>query len=90
MNQVKFLGPAHTFAAVSSSNVQNILRQFLLKKGMDTRVELKFFNVVSEVLQNNYQSHNLIGPYHFWGISPRNLFTRPFLTRRCAQAGTRP
>ena len=30
------------------------------------------------------RSRNLIGPYHFWGISPRNstLFTRPFLAGR--------
>ena len=47
------------------------------------------FIVVREVLHNNYQSHNLIGPYHFWAISPRNStsFTRSFLTRRCKQAG---
>ena len=37
------------------------------------------FTVVREVLCNNYRSHNLIGPYNFWGISQRNLtlFTRP-------------
>ena len=36
------------------------------------------------MLHNNYRSHNRIGPYHFWGISPRNstLFTRPFLAGR--------
>ena len=38
-----------------------------LKKGTDTRVE----TVVREVLCNNYQSRNLIGPYHSLGISPR-------------------
>ena len=39
------------------------------------------FTVVSKVLHSNYRSLNFIGPYHFWGISPRNLtsFTRPFL-----------
>ena len=37
-----------------------------LKKGMGTQV-------VKEVLRNNYQTCNLIGPYHFWGISPRSL-----------------
>ena len=39
------------------------------------------FTVVSKVLHSNYRSLNLIGPYHFWGISPRNLtlFIRPFL-----------
>ena len=46
------------------------------------------FTVVREVLRNNYRSHNLIGPYHFWRISPRNstLFTRPFFTGRHARA----
>ena len=41
------------------------------------------------MLRNNYRSCNLIGHYHFWGISPRNstLFTRPFLTGRHARAG---
>ena len=36
------------------------------------------------MLCNSYQSRNLIGPYCFWGISPRNstLFTRLFLARR--------
>ena len=47
------------------------------------------YTVVREVLCNKYQSCNLIGHYHFWGISPRNLtlFTRPFLARRRAWAG---
>ena len=42
-----------------------------------------------EVQRNNYQSHNLIGPYHFWGKSPRNLtwFTRVFLAGRRARVG---
>ena len=75
MNQVKFLGLVHTFATVSPNP---------LKKGTDTQVEIKDFIVVREVLRNNYQSRNLIGPYHFWGISLRNLtcFTRPFLAGR--------
>ena len=40
------------------------------------------------MVHNNYQSYNLIGLYHFWGISPRNLtsFTRLFLTGRRTQA----
>ena len=38
------------------------------------------FTVVRAVLRNNYWSHNLIGPYRFCVISPRNStsFTRPF------------
>ena len=46
-------------------------------------------NVEREVLRNNYRSRNLIGHYHFWGISPRNStsFTRPFLAGRRARAG---
>ena len=61
----------------------------LLKKGTKSRVEIKFSTVLREVLRNNYQSRNLIGPYHFWGISPRNLvlFTRPFIGGRRARAG---
>jgi len=47
------------------------------------------FTAVGAVLRNNYWSHNLIGPYRFWVISPRNstLFTRPFLAGRRAWAG---
>ena len=29
------------------------------------------------MLCNNYQSYNLIGPYHFWGINPRNSTYSP-------------
>ena len=77
---------AHTFVTVPPSN---ILCQQHSKKGTDTRVEIKNFTIVREVLRINYLSRNLISPYHFWGISPRNstLFTRFFLTGRCAWAG---
>ena len=34
VNQVKFLGLAQTFASLSPSNIQNILRQSPLKKGI--------------------------------------------------------
>ena len=36
------------------------------------------------MLRNNYRSHNLIGPYNFWGMSPRNStsFIRQFLGTR--------
>ena len=59
------------------------------QKGMDARVEIKIFTVVREVLCNYYQSHNLIGPHHFWGISPRNstFYTRPPLAGRHMQDG---
>ena len=52
-------------------------------------MEMSNFTVVRAVLRNNYRSRNLIGPYCFWVISPRNstLFTRPFLTGRRARAG---
>ena len=35
------------------------------------------------MVHDNYRSRNLIGSYHFWGISPRNstLLTRPGGTR---------
>ena len=71
VNQAKFLGLAHTFASVT-------LCQTCSKRYGYTRVEII---VVREVLHNNYQSHNLIGPYYFWQISPTNstLFTGLFL-----------
>ena len=52
-------------------------------------MEMNKFYCLKEVLHNNYQSHNLIGPYHFWGISSKNStsFTRLFRTRRHVQAG---
>ena len=52
-------------------------------------MEMTNFTVVSVVLRNNYWSRNLIGPYRFRVISPRNStsFTRPFLTGRRARAG---
>ena len=59
----------------------------LLKKGTETQVEIKFSTVLREVLCNNYQSHNLIGPYHFWGISPRNLTVHQTVSRREACTG---
>ena len=81
MNQLEILGLAHTFVIASPSNVQG-------QTSMDAR---KIFTVAREVLHNNYQSHNFIGPYHFWGISPSNstLFTRPFLTGGAHGLGTR-
>ena len=49
------------------------------------------FTVVRKVLRNTYRSHNLIGHYPFWEISPRNStsFTRTFLTWRQCWRGTR-
>ena len=46
------------------------------------RRDLKIYCCKGSV-HDNYQSHNLIGFYHFWGISPRNstLFTGPGGTR---------
>ena len=85
VNQVEFLGLAHAFATVLPSNVENILCQTRLKQ---VQILKWRFTVVRKVLRNNHWSHNLIGPYHFLGISPRNStsFTRPFLARRCAWA----
>ena len=83
-----FLG-LYTLLQVSPSNVQNITPNPLKKKGTDARVDIWNFTVVREVQRNIYQSHNLIGPYHFWGKSPRNLtwFTRVFLAGRRARVG---
>ena len=77
----------HIFATVLPSNIKTFYAK-PAQRGTDTQVELKNFTVVRKVLHNNYWSHNLIGPCHFWGISPRNLtlFTRPFLARRHTQA----
>ena len=60
-----------------------------MQKRMDTWMEMTNFTVVRVVLRNNYWSRNLIGPYCFWEISPRNstLFTRPILTMRRTWAG---
>ena len=88
VNQVEFLGLVHTFATVSPSNVQTFYTK-PARKRYDYLSRDKKFYVVMEVLRNNYQSCSLIGPYHFKGISPRNLtpFTRLFLTRRRTRAG---
>ena len=86
MNQVEFLGLAQTFATVSRSNVQNFNAKPAQKRYGYSSRDKKIFIVVREVLRNNYGSRNLIGPYHFWGISPTS-FTRPFLVRRRAWAG---
>ena len=52
-------------------------------------MEMNKFRSCREVLCNDYQSRNLISPYHFWGISPWILTssTRPFLARRHTQPG---
>ena len=65
MNQVKFLGLAHTFATVS---------HIASKTGMDTQVEIIFFFNLREELRNNYQSHNYWS-LPFWGINPRAIET---------------
>ena len=41
------------------------------------------------MLHNHYRSHNLIGHYHTWVVSPRNstLFTRLFFAGRHTWAG---
>ena len=62
------------------------------QKSMDTQMEMNKFYCCKGVLRNNYWSRNLIGLYHFWVISPRNLtlFTRPFLAGRHVWAGYEP
>ena len=54
------------------------------KIGTDTQIEINIFTVVWEVLCDNYKSCNLIGPYHFWGVSPTNL---TLLTRTVSRWG---
>ena len=52
----------------------------MLKKDMDTRVDIKMVTVVREsAIHNNYHPSNLIGPHHVLGISTRDstLVTRP-------------
>ena len=44
------------------------------QKSMDTRMR---WTNIGKVLHNNYWSHNLIGLYRFWVISPRNLTLSP-------------
>ena len=47
-------------------------------------MEMNKFYCCKGSVRNNYHSRSLIGHYHFWVISPRNLtlFTRPFLAGR--------
>ena len=87
MNQVQFLGLAHTFATVSPGNVQSTPNP--LKKGTDTQVEIKnIFTVVREMLRFNYQSRNRIGPYHFLGNKPKKFdFVHQTISCREARAG---
>ena len=59
----------------------------LLKKDMDTWVEIKIFSCCKG--SASYQSRNFIGPYHFLGISQKKLtsFIWLFLAGRRAQTG---
>ena len=84
MNQVEFLGLVHIFATVSPSNIQ--LHQTHSKRYGYSSRDKKIYCCKGS---NNYRSHNLIGPYHFLGISPRNLtsFTRLFLAGRRTRIG---
>ena len=54
-------------------------------------MEMNKFYCCKGSVSHNYQTCNLIDPYHFWGISPRNLtlFTRPFLAGGVRGLGTR-
>ena len=48
----------------------------------------KQFSVVKEVLHNNYQSHNLIGPYHFFENKHKKFdFVHQTISRQEAHAG---
>ena len=73
----------------SISNIQNTLQTTHSIKVRILKWGWTNFIVVREVLRNNYWSCNLIVPYHFWVITPRNstLSTRPFLTGRCTRLG---
>ena len=53
VNQVEFLGLVHTFATVSPSNNQNILRPTRSKKVRTLEWRLTNFTVEREVLRNN-------------------------------------
>ena len=90
VNQVEFLGLAGVLATVYLSNIQNNLRKTHSKKVQILEWRCINFNVVREVLRNNYRSRNLIGLPPFWGISPRNstLFTRLFLARLVTRLDT--
>ena len=52
-------------------------------------MEMNKFYCCKGSVRNNYHSRNLIGHYHFWVISPRNLtlFNRLFLAGRRVWAG---
>ena len=84
MNQVKLLGLALTFVTVSPSNIQ-VLPQ-TQRYGYSSREKITAVREVLLLIVTG--SCSLVGPYDFWGISPRNstLFTRPFLAERCVRA----
>ena len=67
---------------------QHCSKHFNFKKSTDTQMQKNF---TVEVLRKNDSSYNLIGPYHFWVISPRNLtqFTGLLLAGRRTQCGHR-
>ena len=70
-----------TFCNNELNNNQNILRPTCSNRIWTN------FTIVRKLLRNNHQSHNLVGHYHFWVISP-TLFTTLFLAGRCTWAGT--
>ena len=52
---------------------------------MDTQVEIEKFTVVREVL---CWSRDIISPYHFWGINPRDFdFVHQTVSRQEMHAG---
>ena len=72
-----------------NSVIFNILWKPAQKKDGYSNGDEQNVTVVRKVPRNNYWFHNLIGPYHFWVISLRNLtpFTRPLFTGRHMQDG---
>ena len=89
VKQVEFLGLTHALVTMYPSNIERHFVANPLKTVQVLEWRLTNFTGVTEVLRHNYPTCNPIGPYHFWGISPRNStsFTRLLLTGRCAWAG---
>ena len=65
VNQVKFLGLVHTLWHCHLATFKTFYAK-PTQKGTDTRVEIKKIYCCK-----HFQCRNLIGPYHFWEISPR-------------------
>ena len=82
----QILSHSHVVVLLSPRNILANQVEFLglLQKPTQksTNTWREMITIIRKMVCNNYWSHNVVGPYQFGVISPRNLtsFTRPFLT----------